>query len=637
MDGGSEIFSPPAPIRRNVPEVLTLAECPPDAAAPVMRGNHGTAEWARSWEMAEAGFTGEDAAGHKLYLGYFEGTRVSIKTDGPILTLARSRSGKGTGVIVPNLLHYAGSCVVTDPKGELAAITARRRAEDLGQAVHVLDPWGLSGRPSSTFNPILTLDPASPDFADDAAELASFICDGAPAGSSESHWLESALGVISGLLMWLAVSAPPERRTFAELRRLLSLDRDAFNELLADMAASDAAGGRIAQAARRIGQKTPAELSGVLSTCHTQTMWMDSERIRAVTATGPDGCNPFDLDQLKAGDDEQRLTLYLCLPGERIERLGKWLRVMVGLAISTIQRSRRPKPDPSCLFYVDEAAALGYLAPVEKAVGLAAGYGVQVWTVWQDLGQLARVYGEHGARSFLGNAAVIQTFAAQDHETCERLSQMLGQASVLAVSATHNHSLTEGESHSVTTSSSFTDGFSGGNYSSSSTTGSSHSHSRSRSETRGSSFTLTEMGRPLLRPDEIRRLPASKQIIFVQGFAAILADRPAYYELRPAWGLYDPNPMLPLDRQSPYTREYVAAGGKLPDPPPRLPAPRRKKVTAAKPPQPSPLNEFMEWLGEVFEKVLEVLFYLVLAILQALGGLLLAVFGLYLAFKMAFT
>lgn len=45
--------------------------------------------------------------------------------DGHVLTVAPTRSGKGVGLVVPNLLNYAGSMMVVDPKGENWAVTHR--------------------------------------------------------------------------------------------------------------------------------------------------------------------------------------------------------------------------------------------------------------------------------------------------------------------------------------------------------------------------------------------------------------------------------------------------------------------------------------------------------------------------------
>ena len=58
------------------------------------------------------------------------------------LIIARTRTGKGTRVIVPTLLRYKGSVFVIDPKGENAAITARARSwMEPEQSVRILNPW----------------------------------------------------------------------------------------------------------------------------------------------------------------------------------------------------------------------------------------------------------------------------------------------------------------------------------------------------------------------------------------------------------------------------------------------------------------------------------------------------------------
>ena len=68
-----------------------------------------------------------------------------------LLTLAPTRSGKGVGAVIPNLLTAERSILCIDPKGENARVTARARRR-LGP-VHVLDPFSVSGVPSSAYNP----------------------------------------------------------------------------------------------------------------------------------------------------------------------------------------------------------------------------------------------------------------------------------------------------------------------------------------------------------------------------------------------------------------------------------------------------------------------------------------------------
>ena len=44
-----------------------------------------------------------------------------------LLTVAPTRTGKGTGAIIPNLLDAERSVLCIDPKGENASVTVRRR------------------------------------------------------------------------------------------------------------------------------------------------------------------------------------------------------------------------------------------------------------------------------------------------------------------------------------------------------------------------------------------------------------------------------------------------------------------------------------------------------------------------------
>ena len=59
-----------------------------------------------------------------------------------LLTMAPTRSGKGVGTIIPNLLLLDRSVICIDPKGENARVTARARAAK--GKVWCLDPFGVS-------------------------------------------------------------------------------------------------------------------------------------------------------------------------------------------------------------------------------------------------------------------------------------------------------------------------------------------------------------------------------------------------------------------------------------------------------------------------------------------------------------
>lgn len=128
-----------------------------------------------------------------------------------LLTIAPTRTSKGVGTIISNLLDYPGPVVCIDPKGDNARITARHRAR-FGP-VHVLDPFGVTGLPSAVFNPLDRIDPDGLDLADDSMTLADALVYDAPGEAGEAHWNEEAKALISGLILSIVTSEPASTRT----------------------------------------------------------------------------------------------------------------------------------------------------------------------------------------------------------------------------------------------------------------------------------------------------------------------------------------------------------------------------------------------------------------------------------------
>lgn len=198
----------------------------------------------------------------------------------------------------------------------------------------------------------------------------------------------------------------------------------------------------------------------------------------------------------------QTATVFLVLPPDRLETYARWLRLMVTQSLLEMARSPA-KPAEPVLYLLDEFAALGYLAPVERAMGLMAGYGVQLWPILQDVHQLRATYAKR-AGSFFSNAAVLQVFGVNDHETAQLVSNLLGQQTVVF------HTLSD-------------------------TTGpllSKVDPTTSENEQR--------TGRPLMTPDEVRNLEADAQLLFLAGQRLVYAGKLRYYNDRRFEGLFDP-------------------------------------------------------------------------------------------------
>ena len=450
--------------------------------------SHGSARWSSGAELRRE---------RGLQLGRHRGAVLRLDGEGHILTVAPTRSGKGVSCVIPNLLDHPGSALVTDPKGENYAVTSRWR-EELGQTVHAFDPFGVVGG-SAAYNPLDLVDPASPDAVDDARMLADMLVLPEGREGDQAFWNEEARAVLSGLVLHVTASAPPELRTLTHVRTLLTLPPEPFRNLLDTMSQSDAIGGLVARSAARLLQKAERERSGVISTAQSHTHFLDSPRMGPVLRR-----SSVDLRVLKQGQS----TVYLVLPAERLDGYARWLRVMIACGLLAITRSPG-QPDERVLFLLDEFAHLRRMHPVQRDIGLAGGYGVTFWLVIQDLAQLRSTYPDTW-QTFLANVDVLQAFGTNDWDTAEYLSKMTGETTVAVVSDNRSTGLSRG---------------------------------RHPQRQHGVAVTRSETGRRLLLPDEVRRLPRDRQLLFVKGIAPVLAHRANYLEDREFAGRWDPNPL----------------------------------------------------------------------------------------------
>ena len=441
---------------------------------------HGSARFATDREARPL------ARDDGLLIGRDRKSGKLLRYAGPahLLTIAPTRTGKGVGTIIPNLLDYPGSVICIDPKGENARITARHRAR-FGP-VHVLDPFGVTGIGAAAFNPLDRIDPGGLDLADDCMTLADALVYDAPGEAGEAHWNEEAKALISGLILSIVTSEPAPTRTLATLRDRLTLAPAAFT---AQLEAMQVQGGLAARAANRHLGKSDREAAGVLSAAQRHTHFLDSPRMTAVLGT-----SDFSFADVKA----RAITVYLVLPPDRLATYARWLRLMLAQGLTDLARAPASPARP-VLFLLDEFAALGRLEPVERAMGLMAGYGIQLWPILQDVHQLRALY-ERRAGTFLSNAGVLQVFGVNDHDSAKLVSDLLGQETVVF----------ETMSRAID------------------------------AEETGISFGAQHVGRPLLTPDEVRTMREDLELLFLAGQRPIIATKLRYYADREFAGRYDP-------------------------------------------------------------------------------------------------
>ena len=373
---------------------------------------------------------------HEYLFGRFGITRheplhfFGYKTDKHLLTIAPNRTGKGRGLILPNLLSLPEHSVfVIDPKGENALVSAKYR-QDQGHEVVIFNPHGifadqfkaLGFAQFQSFNPLANLDPASPNFSADITTLAEAVI---YQTGGDSHWTESAQGLVEFLIMYL-VTEPTETPSFRRLRSILAKGYEGIKEIRVRCAASEFP--QVQDTIERYAIETN-EVHSVIATAETQTRLFKNEVVCAALDGGA-----FSFERMK----NKKVSVYLILPTEYLITEARYLRLVLLVAMSQFMRSEKGKHQVLCM--LDEFANLGALKIIENGYGIIAGHGVTLWSFVQNLTQLQNLYPKNW-EVFIANAAVVTVANVNDVTTAEYFSKRAGKKLVERTSHSQGGSL----------------------------------------------------------------------------------------------------------------------------------------------------------------------------------------------------
>lgn len=436
------------------------------------------------------------------------------------LTLAPNGAGKGVAHLIPNLLSYGGSFVVLDPKGELRDITAPWR-RTLGP-VYTLS---FSGRGDARFNPLDTIRTRERGGCERIAEddTWALIKDMLERGEGKDPYWTSASGSLLAAFLLHVASAPlsetlngpePVARTMAEVLRLLALEPKLMDRTLKAMEASEYALVRRNTGIIRQTMRSPEQFTGVYGILMEHiNHWAD---VGVAEATAQ---SDFDWAALRTPGT----TVYLCVAPDRIADYASVLRTFVGCAIRALKD--HPGAGDPVTFLLDEFPTLRRFNTIEDSFTWLRGYGLRLWLFAQDLAQLERHYPQSW-RSFLASSTYLSFFGVNDLATAKMVSELLGHTTVATDSYSEQIARARAHGGAETTTS--------GSFSSREDSGSNTSHSYTTNWTdtltASAGRTRSYTGRPLLMPDEIRRLHPREQILLIRGKAPIRAALLHYYE-----------------------------------------------------------------------------------------------------------
>ena len=443
---------------------------------------HGAARLARPGEIAKARLY--QAGAHSILLGRHRGRLLAFNGDLHPFLAAATGTGKGVGFVVPNLLHWQGSVICLDIKGENYSLTSGYRGRVLGQRVYRFDPLQEEGR-THGFNVLSYVREGDLRITDVQTVAAILV----PNESHDPYWDNVARDLMVGLTL-LVLEAGPHLGwpiTIGQVHRLLRSEEesgDYLKALLDDLAEQEVP---LSSLCRRYilsfcnePEKPRGSIKSALAT--KLTLWANPLIDRATAR------NDFDLRRFR----REPVSLYITIAPDDLQRLTPIVRLLIEFFLaSNTKAGDTPVDNPALkvpvLMLLDEFLSLGRVEKLVHALAYVRGWGIRIATVIQSEAQLQAVYGRELAEFFIDNhrARVYYRPPIHRRDLAEQISRIVGQQTVNQIS----YSYADGR--------------------------------RSRQ--------VSQTGQAILDTDEIAHLREDETIVLVEGLRPMIGEKLRYY------------------------------------------------------------------------------------------------------------
>jgi type IV secretion system protein VirD4 len=363
----------------------------------------------------------------RVILGRHQRQLIASEPRTSVLVSAPTQSGKTTSLVIPAILEWDGPILATSIKADLVndTHTARTMAGD----VKVFDPTASTGLETGVWSPITT----SADWSAARRTAAGILLirekDAFGASVDDRHWKPAAARLLAPLLMAAAHSNRPIGQVLRWLARLEATRT--IEEIAQILTNSRASGADVAlDVLLGLQDRDSRYRSSVIATLETALdPWLEPSVAHATTRRGD-----ISADWLLAGPN----TLYLTAPAYDQHRLGGLFTALINTiieeAFARCTLTGRPI-DPPLLLCLDEAANVAPLPNLAEIAATAAGQGVQVLSVFQNLSQISERWGRDRADTLIANhTARLFGSGIADRATLEYLGAILGDEEIQKIS-----------------------------------------------------------------------------------------------------------------------------------------------------------------------------------------------------------
>lgn len=470
---------------------------------------HGEARFANKKEIEKMGLLQDKG----LVVGKLESGELLKWKSSEFLALgAPTRSGKGVGIVIPNLMEWEESCVVLDIKQECFDFSSKYRRDILGQEVYLFNPFDFR---THRYNPLTYIDLTDEiTLGNNLLDLITILypLTGNP---DTDFWPLGGQNLFTGIsYLYRDLSLTEKGQEFIKehnltiewsLVGLLNLSNGFNLKIVQDDEMVEISGFEdtveyleyleiLSSLTKQtlddyINISSDNTKSGVLSSFKSPLMLYRNEPLATATAT-----SDFDLRDLR----KKKMTIFIGITPDKLAIARPILNIFFSQLIA-LNTKVLPEKDATlkytCLLLLDEFTSIGNMPILLKGFAFIAGFNLRVMMIFQSPSQLEAQapngYGKEGASTLQDNMGSAIFYSPRSVKSAKEISEMLGDMTFKVVSKSYNHG--------------------------------------KMFEAGSSSHSVSEQRRALMLPQELREMAFEKEIITMPGQKPILCNKAFYY------------------------------------------------------------------------------------------------------------
>ncbi len=389
-----------------------------------------------------------------------------------------SGSGKSSSYSIPNAYQMLGSYVFTDPKGELYDKTAGFLRQN-GYEIKVLNL--VKPKNSDGYNPLMHISSEL-----DVDVIANTIVKGQKTdSSSDPYWDDMAEMLLKSLIYYLIATRPEEEQNLASCAEMVrAANNNGGSNLLTELISQLPYDHPARMYYKSIEIAPERTYGSILSSLQSKLGKFDSKEIAELTST--DTINFEDIGSKKtavyviSSDTHTAYDFLLTI------FFSQMIQQLYNFADDNGGRLRVPT-----YFILDEFANIGKVPDFDKKISTSRSRGISFSVILQNLDQLEAVY-EKSYETIMGNCDTHVFLGSNSFKTVEYFSKLLGEKTI-----SHNSiSISKDKQNKKT----------------------------------GKNISDQILGRPLMTPDELRRMDNDDCIIFEKGIKPVKAKKFWYFK-----------------------------------------------------------------------------------------------------------